>query len=86
MLLVQDTNVHVYNHDDEELAGMYVYAGILLGPPSAFPESYDTDLYMAHIEALYKGLLIHLDDPSPEIQVSAASACGEVLCIQCMQE
>lgn len=37
---------------------------------SAFPESYDKDLYMAHIEALYKGLLIHLDDPSPQIQVS----------------
>ena len=35
----------------------------------AFPDTYDSTLYRAHIEALYKGLLIHLDDPSPDIQV-----------------
>ena len=36
---------------------------------SAFPDNYDRGLYRAHIEAVYKGLLIHLDDPSVEIQV-----------------
>ncbi|XP_064394922.1 dynein axonemal assembly factor 5-like [Halichondria panicea] len=34
----------------------------------AFPEGYDSTLYRAHLEELYKGLLIHLDDPSPQIQ------------------
>ena len=36
---------------------------------SAFPDNYSHDLYKAHSEALFKGLLIHLDDPSMEIQV-----------------
>lgn len=36
----------------------------------AFPEDYDKALYRAHSEALFKGLLIHLDDSSPNIQVN----------------
>ena len=32
--------------------------------------NYDKPLYRAHTEALFKGLLIHLDDSSPNIQVS----------------
>jgi len=39
----------------------------------AFPDNYDRDLYRAHIEAVYKGLLIHLDDPSSEIQEAVLS-------------
>ena len=35
----------------------------------AFPKYYDKDLFKAHTEVLFKGLLIHLDDPSQEIQV-----------------
>lgn len=35
----------------------------------AFPEGYDRTLYKAHTEVLFKGLLLHLDDPSPHIQV-----------------
>ncbi|CAI8001769.1 Dynein assembly factor 5, axonemal [Geodia barretti] len=35
---------------------------------SAFPEDYNKDLYKAHTEDLYKGLLVHLDDPSSLIQ------------------
>jgi dynein assembly factor 5 len=35
---------------------------------SCFPEEYDRVLYKAHMEAIYKGMLIHLDDPSAEIQ------------------
>ena len=45
---------------------MYVYIILLC---SAFPEENDKDLYRAHSEAIYKGLLIHLDDPSSIIQV-----------------
>ena len=36
---------------------------------SAFPEEYNKDLYKAHTEDLYKGLLVHLDDPSSLMQV-----------------
>lgn len=35
----------------------------------AFPGDYDYALYRAHTEALFKGLLVHLDDPSSDIQV-----------------
>ena len=38
---------------------------------SAFPQPYDRELYSAHTEALYKALLIHLDDPMSCVQVSA---------------
>ena len=40
---------------------------------SAFPADYSQDLFKAHSEALFKGLLIHLDDPSVEIQVSSGT-------------
>lgn len=30
-------------------------------------DDYDRDLYQAHLEMIYKGLLVHLDDPSPAI-------------------
>ena len=33
-----------------------------------FPSDYDTDLNRAHLEAIYQGLLLHLDDPLEEIQ------------------
>ncbi|XP_033630139.1 dynein assembly factor 5, axonemal-like [Asterias rubens] len=33
-----------------------------------FPEDYDKGLYKAHLETLYRGLLIHLDDPDSNIQ------------------
>lgn len=35
----------------------------------AFPSDYDSDLYKLHLEAMFKGLLVHLDDPSTSIQV-----------------
>lgn len=35
----------------------------------AFPSNYDSDLYKLHLEAMFKGLLVHLDDPSASIQV-----------------
>ena len=31
-------------------------------------EDYNVSLYSAHLEALYKGLLVHLDDPEARIQ------------------
>ena len=43
---------------------------MLLSHFRTFPDDYDCTLYKAHTEALFKGLLLHLDDPSPVIQVS----------------
>ncbi|XP_074649053.1 dynein axonemal assembly factor 5-like [Tubulanus polymorphus] len=33
-----------------------------------FQNNYDVGLYKAHIEAIYRGLLVHMDDPEPKIQ------------------
>ena len=33
-----------------------------------FKDGYDACLYKAHLEALYTGLLVHLDDPDRNIQ------------------
>ena len=38
-------------------------------PARAFPSKYDHDLYKLHLEAMFKGLLVHLDDPTSSIQV-----------------
>ena len=36
----------------------------------AFPSDYNIDLYKLHLEAMFKGLLVHLDDPTASIQVN----------------
>lgn len=36
-------------------------------------KSYDTQLYRAHLQVMYKGLLIHLDDPDAKIQEAVDS-------------
>lgn len=41
-------------------------------PTRAFPADYDRDLYKFHLQSMFKGLLIHLDDPTTNIQVSNA--------------
>lgn len=33
-----------------------------------FPKEYDVALYKAHIETLYRGLLVHMDDTDENIQ------------------
>ena len=33
-----------------------------------FNDNYDPKLYKAHLEAIYRGLLVHLDDPESQIQ------------------
>ena len=33
-----------------------------------FPKEYDVPCYRAHLETLYRGLLVHLDDPDQRIQ------------------
>ena len=35
---------------------------------ACFQDDYQVALYRAHLEAMYKGLLIHLDDPDTRIQ------------------
>lgn len=39
-----------------------------LGYLDSFGGRYDAGLYKAHVEAIYRGLLVHLDDPDPRIQ------------------
>jgi dynein assembly factor 5 len=38
-----------------------------------FQDKYDVGLYRAHLEAMYKGLLVHLDDPEAKIQEAVLS-------------
>jgi dynein assembly factor 5 len=40
---------------------------------SLFPQDYDSHLYKAHVEVMYSGLLVHLDDTSYDIQVAILS-------------
>lgn len=49
-------------------------------PFRAFPDDYSKDLLKAHTESLYKGLLIHLDDPSSAIQVNSVFLNKAVAC------
>ena len=41
-----------------------------------FQKDYKVDLYRAHLEAIYKGLLIHLDDPDTRIQDAVLGGCS----------
>ena len=47
-----------------------------------FPTDYNKDLYRAHTEDLYKGLLVHLDDPSSLIQVCDQYNLFSSLCME----
>lgn len=49
----------------------HLYFSVVMCPFRAFPDDYSKDLFKAHTESLYKGLLIHLDDPSSAIQVNS---------------
>ncbi|EGD79070.1 hypothetical protein PTSG_02038 [Salpingoeca rosetta] len=42
-------------------------------------QAYDTQLYRAHIEMIFSGLILHLDDPDPRIQKSVFSALVEAV-------
>lgn len=46
------------------LAAWVEYGNCLAAKP------YDTQLYRAHLEVSFKGLLIHLDDPDPNVQAA----------------
>ena len=41
---------------------------------------YDVGLYRAHLEEIYKGLLIHLDDPNETIQLAILGKCIYTSC------
>lgn len=48
-----------------------------------FREGYDANFYRAHLEAIYRGLLVHLDDPEPKIQEAVLGKlikCGSEIC------
>ncbi|XP_014783487.1 dynein axonemal assembly factor 5 [Octopus bimaculoides] len=45
-----------------------VVATTFLAYFDAFSDDYDTDLYKAHLEVMYQGLLLHLDDSEKSIQ------------------
>jgi len=42
-----------------------------------FDDNYDKDLYKAHLEDMYSTLLVHMDDPSTEFQLSVKNALVE---------
>merc|ERR1719206_134462 len=42
----------------------------------SLPENYDKDFYKAHLEGLYKTMLLHMDDTDEEVQQS---------CYECLQ-
>lgn len=43
---------------------------------SSFVGQYDAKSYRAHLEDLVQGLLLHLDDPSAEIQEAVLGMCS----------
>ncbi|XP_074630792.1 dynein axonemal assembly factor 5-like [Acropora palmata] len=47
-----------------------------------FPSDYDTELYKLHLEAMFKGLLVHLDDPSSSIQEAVLIVLKEAAQVQ----
>ena len=52
--------------DDVRVAASHVFSAYM----SCFHDNYDVVMYRAHIEAIYQGLLVHLDDHQPHIQLS----------------
>ena len=47
---------------------MYDFVYIFQAYFGCFMNGYDVNLYRAHLEALYRGLLVHMDDPDTPIQ------------------
>lgn len=48
----------------------------------AFPSGYDSDLYKLHLQAMFKGLLVHLDDPLASIQEAVLNVLKEAAHVQ----
>lgn len=48
----------------------------------AFPSDYDCDLYKLHLQAMFKGLLVHLDDPSASIQEATLNVLKDAAKVQ----
>ena len=76
-LLDQDRLHNVYpdllkrlddSSDDIRVAATQTFSAYI----DCFQDNYDAILYRAHIEAIYSGLLIHLDDPDRSIQQAVA--------------
>ena len=43
-----------------------------------FPDRYDDSLYRAHVECIYSGLIVHMDDPSTDIQLAVLGMKGSL--------
>ncbi|XP_033749456.1 dynein assembly factor 5, axonemal-like [Pecten maximus] len=54
--------------DDSDDEIRITVAKTWLGYLGSFDGRYDAAMYKAHVEAIYKGLLVHLDDPDARIQ------------------
>lgn len=52
--------------DDVRLAASQAFSVYM----QCFSADYDVAMYRAHLEAIYQGLLVHLDDQNPAIQLS----------------
>ncbi|XP_068729927.1 dynein axonemal assembly factor 5-like [Montipora capricornis] len=48
----------------------------------AFPSDYNSDLYKLHLEAMFKGLLVQLDDPTASIQEAVLNVLKEAALVQ----
>lgn len=47
----------------------------------SFEQAYDVQHYRAHLEAIYKGLLVHLDDPDEKIQEAILGTNKTKICV-----
>lgn len=54
--------------DDSSDEVRLIVAKTFLAYFDCFESGYDVGLYRAHLEAVYRGLLVHLDDPETSIQ------------------
>jgi dynein assembly factor 5, axonemal len=57
--------------DDIRIAAARAFSAYM----DCFRDNYDVILYRAHIEAIYSGLLVHLDDPDGSIQQAISGLC-----------
>lgn len=60
--------------DDIRIAAAQAFTAYM----DCFRDNYDVILYQAHIEAIYSGLLIHLDDSNSSIQQAVYGKCYHV--------
>lgn len=64
------------NNDTVRLAALRAFAAFV---GCLRHRSYDAALYKAHLEFMFRGLLVHLDDPQPDIQAAVAGVLDQTV-------